>query len=45
LRVTARDEAGNLGEAKSNSGFSILVSLPALSATWGRIKALYRVSR
>jgi len=45
LRVTARDEAGNVGEAHSDFGFSIVVSVPALPATWGRIKALYRVSR
>ena len=45
LRVSARDEAGNVGEAQSDSGFSIVVSVPALAASWGRIKAFYRVSR
>jgi hypothetical protein len=45
LRVTARDEAGNAGVARSAAGFSIVVSVSALPATWGRIKALYRVSR
>jgi hypothetical protein len=42
FRVAARDAAGNVAEDRSDEAFTIYFTVPAASATWGRLKSIYR---